>query len=193
VIEWGLVLLKLLVGFPLCLILPVIITRFAGPMNVDRLVVFLVASVILVPLLMIFEKRHGSAYVWEDTQIAYDRFRLFQIVRCPRITGDLTVAQGSIILFFLAGPRIVWSALDDLFTSDGETTELRILAGKIVAHLLDAGGAVPAFQLLALEEDRTMLEKALRLLRGRGWIFVSFRRDRVSLAASIRKELADLA
>jgi hypothetical protein len=49
------------------------------------------------------------------------------------------------------------------------------------------------FQLLPLDQDRGSLQKALHLLRRRGWVFISARRDRVSLAASIRKELANLA
>jgi hypothetical protein len=191
VIEWGVVLLKLLVGIPLCLILPAIIVRLARPAGADPRLLFVAASAVIVPLLLILEKRHGSSYVWEQTQIAYDRFRLFRLSRYP--TGDLTVGDGIVTLVFLIGPRFVLSAFDDLFTPEAETTELRILAGKIVAHLLDAGGAVPMFQLLPLDQDRGSLQKALHLLRRRGWVFISARRDRVSLAASIRKELANLA
>jgi hypothetical protein len=190
VLEWGVVAFRLLIGIPWCFVVPLIIAGIFGR-SAESTTVFFLAAAIIVPFLFWLTRPPNTDFVWEEVQSAAFA-RPFNIRRRLSI-NPLTIDPAGFVLLLLMGPRLIWSALEELRRPATVTLEQRLVCARIAAQLMDANGSQPICMLWPIDPDRKVIAQALRYLENRGWLFVSAGRDRVSLAASIRKELADLA
>ena len=190
--------LKLVIGVPLCLVGPLFVTlillsiemKFDGDWLPGFGVTFLLAAAILVPLLVLLERRtrgeflsdsvRGESTPW--TASSYGEYEL-QSAKLAWI-GYIEVA--------LTGPRLVWEVIDSLRGRRPVDPPLRVAAAEVVVELFDSGEGIPLQQLVRPGRPPAAVGHAVNYLVRRDWVGVSSRRDRVWLATPARERLARL-
>src|SRR5687768_4770583 len=190
--------LKLLIGVPLCLVGPLFVTvillsvefKAHGDWFPGFGVTFLLVTAVLVPLLMLLERRtrgqflsdsvKGESTPWSAS--SYGEYEL-QSAKFAWI-GYIEVA--------LTGPRLVWEAIESLRGHKPVDAPLRAAAAEIVVELLDAGEGMPLQQLVRPGRLPVDAWRAVSYLARHDWVGISTRRDRVWLATPVRERLARL-
>jgi hypothetical protein len=189
---------KILLGVPLCLLGPLLVTvilkfiEFRG--NGDWLPAFgstfLLVAAVLVPLLLLLEFRTRGGFFSDSLQgesspftaSSYGEYRL-QSAKLAWL-GYTEVA--------LTGPRLVLEAVEALRGHKPVDLPLRVAAAEIVVDLFDAGQGMPVQQLVRPHRPLPVVWRAVNYLTRREWAGISSRRDRVWLATPVRERLARL-
>jgi len=189
---------KLLLGVPLCLLGPLFVTallssieyRAHGEWLPGFGMTFLLVTAVLVPLLMLLERRtrgqflsdsvKGESTPWSAS--SYGEYEL-QSAKLAWI-GYVEVA--------LTGPRLVLEAVGSLRGRKPVDPPLRVAAAEIAVELFDAGEGMPLQQLVRQDRPPAYVWRAVSYLARREWVGISSRRDRVWLATPVRERLAKL-
>jgi hypothetical protein len=189
---------KFLLGIPLCLVGPLLVTvilkyvelRGHGDWLPGFGSTFLLAAAVLVPLLLLLEFRTRGGFFSNTLQgesspftaSSYGEFRL-QSAKLAWL-GYTEVA--------LTGPRLVLEAVEALRGHKPVNLPLRVAAAEIAVELFDAGGGVALQQLVRPDRPPAIVWGAVSYLARREWVGISSRRDRVWLATPVRERLVRL-
>jgi hypothetical protein len=194
--------IKLLVGIPLCLLAPLVVTltlkRIEWGWRTDFLpgfeVTFLLAAAVLVPVLMGLARR-TRGQTWADNVqdgmtaessrydvSSTDGFRLRSPAMEWQVYTDIA----------LAGPRLVWSVMDAVRGKVAVDPPLRVVAAEIAIGLFEAGESMSLRQLVRPNRPPWLVARAVRYLLRRDWLCISPGRDRVWLTTPARERLAKL-
>lgn len=191
------IVLKLLLGIPLTLLGPLIVTagirhayvREQRDSVFNWVGVFFLVSLVMVPLLMWLERRTRGKFL-NDPLMGEDISR-------PSSYGEFELRGHRTLWaiyteFALYGPRLLWSVIDCFRTRTMVDSALLVVAAHVVVDLLDRGEAMNVRELIAPGRPGPMLVPALRFLQECDWVDTSRRRDRVWLRSPIRNRLANL-
>ena len=194
-VETSGVLMKFVIGLPLCLFGPLLITAIAKSIEAkwDGHVLpgFAVSSsavaLVLVPLMFWYERRtrgefYGEALRGESVERASSRGEYEM--------RNTTRAWIAFVEIALTGPRLVLEACD---AARGRTRcgqAERTLAAEIVADLFEAGRGVPSKSLFKPGRPPRDVVSAVDSLTRLDWVGTSKARDRIWLSSRARAKLS---
>jgi hypothetical protein len=194
--------IKLLVGIPLCLPAPLVVTvvlkRLEWRWRADFLpgfeATFLLAAAVLVPLLMRLARRtrrqHFADGVRDGMTAESSRYRVsgsegFRL-RSPALEWHVYAEIA------LSGPRLVWSAIDAVSGKVAVDPPLRVAAAEVAVELCDAGESRALGELVRPNRPPPVVSRAVHYLLRRHWLCISTGRDRVWLTTPVRERLEKL-
>lgn len=143
-------------------------------------------SVVLVPLLLWYERRTRGRFVEDAIQgesraSSYGEYELQK----SRFTWTMYVETA------LLGPRLLWHVYDWARGTPGVHQPVRVLAAAVAVDLLDAGEGVPVGRLVHPGHSPAEVQWALRYLVSRDWVGLSKARDRAWLCTPVRERLTE--
>jgi hypothetical protein len=150
-------------------------------------VVFALACLLLVPLLMWYERRTRGEYFsdavrGESSPLEASSYGEYELGKNRFLGVALTE-------FALLGPRLLWSVYDWARGTPAVHQPVRLLAAGLVVELLDAGEGVPVKRLARPGRTLAEVQWAVRYLQSRDWVDTSARKDRVWLTTLTRERL----
>jgi hypothetical protein len=189
---------KLLLGIPLCLLAPLVVTlilkriewEFRSEFLPGFEATFLLAAAVLVPVLMRLARRTdgqgvGSGMTAESSRYevtATEGFRL----RSPAMEWQVYLE------IVLGGPRLIRSAIDAVSGKVAVDPPLRVVAAEIAIGLLEAGESRSLRELVRPNRPPRLVARAVHYLLRRDWLCISPGRDRVWLTTPARQFLEKL-
>ena len=192
--------IKLLVGIPLCLLAPLVVTLVLkrierrGDFLPGFEATLLLTAAIVVPLLMRSARRtRGPSFaegVYDGMTAESSRYDVSSIegfrLRSPAMEWQVYADIA------LAGPRLVWSAIDAVSGKVAVDPPLRVVAAEIAIGLFEAGESRLLRELVRPNRPPRLVARAVHYLLRRDWLCISPGRDRVWLATPVRERLARL-
>lgn len=186
--------LKVVVGVPLCFLLPLLVTailkrgdyRFHVHALPDFGILFAVFSLIAIPILFWFQRHGKQQLLWDNLQYEPE---------LPRYGNQVMWTAGHVFLLLevaLFGPKLLWSVWDAFDTRGRIDPPTRTAAAALVVSMLEADRAFPISGFVSAQFTREEIISALKYLNQRGWITFSRKQDRVRLSSSVRKQFKDL-
>ena len=143
-------------------------------------------AVVIVPLLMWYERRTRGEYLSEAVRgetSPYDAssYGEYQLQSAKMLSIGFTELA-------LTGPRLLWAAIDR--TGSAADARVRTVAAQVAVELLDAGTGVAVCKLVRPDRPEVEVTAAVKYLAARDWVGLSSRRDRVWLTTPTRQRMA---
>jgi hypothetical protein len=190
-------------GVPLCFLAPAMITLLLtgsggryGPVLppiVSPGACFVVLSILMVPLLIWYERRTRGEYFM-------DALREWGGDDGPWFGGSIhrgvdTEGPGAILLMelFLFGPRLVIGATRSLRERSRVRHVPLALAADVLLHLLRHDGGIPPAELRDVSTEATAVRDAILYLAFFDWVDLSKDRTRIWVLTDARKALGEPA
>jgi hypothetical protein len=194
-LDWAAAAGKLALGLPLCLVAPclftvllkVILHRWGGDWLPGFWVSLLLVSLVVVPMLMLTERRTRGEFLNESLEgqsnpFAASSYGEYQVESTRFMATSFTEVA-------LQGPRLLWGFIDTVRGKPAGDATLRAAAAGVVVELFDAGQGLPVKPLLRPDRPPPVLDRVIRYLLKLDWIGVSGARDRVWLLTPARERL----
>ncbi|HEY7087862.1 MAG TPA: hypothetical protein VH518_07205 [Tepidisphaeraceae bacterium] len=188
--------MKVIIGGLLCLVGPIfvaiILKSIDARWRLHRLPPFwifvVMLAIVVVPLLLWLERRTRGEFVSRAIEGEANPLNASSY-------GEFSMQSTKLLWIFytevaLAGPRLIWEAIDGLQSRTRGDDQVTYLAAQIVVELFDAGQGVDRRTLLRPDRSGAEIVPALRLLESREWVDLSRRRDRVWLTTPARERLS---
>jgi hypothetical protein len=190
-LSWAGIAARIILGVPLCLAAPIALTAAVGSsllhgaIDVSRQLLFLILSLLVLPLLFWLERRSAGDFGNDllrgtETASSYGAFELAQIKLWCIFWMELA----------LLGPRLVLSAADQVRGTTRGDPVTRALAAGILLELLDSDGSLLIRELAMPDHTAADMVRAVKFLKTHDWIDLARRRDRLWLTSEARTKLA---
>ena len=189
------IVVKLLLGVPLCIIGPFLVTivlklidwNFKWGILPDFEWTFVLAMLLFLPLLFWTRRRSPESSFADQADsggspLDADSYTEF-VVRKEQLFAAAAVDV------MMLGPRLVGSALDGLRGRSGVDPALRQAAAELAAELFQAGEGVAIKSLVRPGRSWPQLVRCAAYLLDRDWVGVSGKGDRIWLSSLARGRL----